>query len=252
VRRLAPALLGPRPAGATIAVAGFAGLASLGLAAALSLDGERAALENRGRQVTVAVAGGDPTPAAAIVAMLRGRDDLRDVRAVSPAALRAELGAAAPDALPALVDARLVAGASEAPLVHALAGVPGVSVTRAAVPSTDAIGRLIDVAGGVAAAGMVGGAAMGAVIARGLLGGVALLERLGASDRQIAGLVVRGAARSIAIGGVVGMLAVIPFLFWQDGALPRWAWIALVPPAIVVAGSFVAAVAAALLLRRRT
>jgi hypothetical protein len=237
--------------GAVFAAAALTALATLAIGAAVLLGGARLRIENAGRLVTVAVIADDPGQQAArarsILAMLRARDDLRAPHIVPEKELRSEIG---DGPLPALIDATLIPGATEAPLARALADLPGVSVVRAETPATTGLRTLLRIAGLIAATAVAGSLATGIAIVRERLSTLGqtlgVLERLGASDAQMARWIAAPALHSLLIGGLIGWAATIPFIAWQAGAIeggampsiPRgsWALLAAAPIGTILSG----------------
>lgn len=219
------------------AVAALAALATLAGVGGLTLDRRAGGLREAAARVTVAVADADPgrqaTRARALAAMLGARSDLRGVRAVGAGALKAELapwlGRRAALPLPALIDATLIGDADEQGVRRALAGLPGVAVTRDGAelrPLADALRALAGIALGVTAAAVAGSGAFAVLAARAAFArdedAIAVLRRLGARDGQIAAALQRRAGGGALLGGVCGLVAggaAIPFIAARAGTI---------------------------------
>lgn len=244
---------------AIVVAAALTALAMFAIGAGLLIACARLRIENAGQLVTIAVVADDPEQQAGrartIATMLRGRGDLRDVRIVPDAIVRSEIG---DGALPALIDAKLLPGADETPLVRALAGLPGVNVARAETPATGGLRSLAHIAGLIAALACTGIIAGGIAAARERSARqamtIALLERLGATDAQLLRLILFKTLRSLLIGCLAGAALAVPFLLWQASAaglgggkafsLQNGTMLALTPIATILLGGLGATAAA--------
>lgn len=231
---LSAAFVAPDPVvrGFGPAMMAIAALATMASGAAVTLDRQAARLVEAASQITIAVRDADPrrqsARARAVARMLARRTDLRDVRPVRAATLRAELAGwsdESADTLPALIDATLVAGTDapegERALGRALAGQAGVTVTRGAadlLPIAAARRRLGRSAAIVALAALAGGVATTVAAARALsiqhAASFAVWRRLGARDAQIARpLQWRAGECALRYGGGGALLGAAAILF---------------------------------------